>query len=284
MAVWALLILAVQAFGQETATSAPDAQQAFNKALAALTTRKSIEARLVESITISDQPLRMKGRYIEQGERSRLELSVKLAGGSEGTLLEVVDGEVLWNQTVIGESKQVTFRNLKQIADALKALPPQTSTTGLDLGLGGLSGLMKSLDSTMSFTQLRAEKDQEATLLVLQGTWKPEFLANWQSGGAKELPPFVPDALRLSLDAETLFPRRFLYLKRAGDQESLRPYVRLEFQDVKLDGEVDEAEFEFTPTEDLVPEDVTTLYIDQLKRRAAANSGDDKSQDSTGKK
>jgi len=250
------------------------AQETFNQALAALSTRKSIEATLVEQISISDQPLRMTGRYLEQAGKSRLELSVKLAVNAQGSLLEVVDGDILWNQTVIGETRQVTLRNLKQIADALAELPEPAATGGLELGLGGLSGLMGSLARSMDFEQRREEADGEDHLIVLQGKWKPEFLATWKNPESKELPAFVPDVLRVYLDAETLFPKRFLYLKRIPEKDSLRPFVRLEFQNVKLDVEIEEEAFQFTPPEDLVPDDVTTLYLDQLKRRAGIKPED----------
>lgn len=264
LAICPILLAGGLALGQDEQPEDSAAQTTFQKALAALAEHKSIEATLLESILISEQPLKMTGRYLEQDEKSRLELQIKLTGNAEGSLLEVVDGDVLWNQTTIGESRQVTLRNLKQISAALAELPAQTASNGLDLGLGGLSGLMRSLERTMDFSQQRAEGE----FIIVQGRWKSEFLANWQTGESKELPQYVPDTLRISFDTETLFPRRLLYLKRVPGKEALRPFVKLEFQNVKLGGDIDEAEFEFTPPEDIVPDDVTTVYIDQLKRRA----------------
>jgi hypothetical protein len=254
--------------------SDPAAQTTFQQALVALAERRTIEATLLESVTINDQPIKMAGRYLYANGKSRLELQVKLTGDAEGSLLEVVDGDVLWNQTTIGETRQVTLRNLKQISAVLAELPPQTATNGLDLGLGGLPGLLRSLERTMSFEQRR----EEGEFIILQGQWNPEFLANWQNAESKELPPYVPDVLRVYLDAETLFPRRFLYLKRIPGKDSLKPFVRLEFHDVKLDGDIDDAEFEFTPPEDIVPDDVTTVYIDQLKRRAGVTDSPPKTE------
>lgn len=278
-AISSVLLCAASALGQEEQPEDSAAQATFQKALAAFAEHQSVEATLVESILISEQPLKMTGRYLEQKEKSRLELQIKLTGNAEGSLLEVVDGDVLWNQTTIGESRQVTLRNLKQISAALAELPVQTASNGLDLGLGGLSGLMRSLERTMDFSQQRTDGE----FIIVQGRWKSEFLANWQTGDSKELPQYVPDTLRISFDGQTLFPRRLLYLKRVPDKDALRPFVKLEFQNVKLDGEIDEAEFEFTPPEDIVPDDVTTVYIDQLKRRAGVAEDVQKS-DGTPKK
>jgi outer membrane lipoprotein-sorting protein len=269
MVVGGLAALGQDEPAEEAKPSAADpaAQETFQKALAALAERQSISATLVEFINITEQPLKLTGRYLEAKGKSRLELQVKLTGGAEGSILEVVDGEMLWSQTTIGEARHVTLRNLKQISAALAELPPQTKTSGIDLGLGGLSGLMTSVERTMEFQQRR----EEGELIVLEARWKPEFLTTLEDKESKELPAYVPDVLRISLDAKTLFPKRFQYLKRNSGKESLRPYVRLDFQSVQLDGEIDQAEFQFTPPEDLVPDDVTTLYIDQLKQGAAVS-------------
>lgn len=245
------------------------AQAYFDQAVKKLATHQTIQAKLVEQVTISDQPIRLIGRYVGQANKLRLELAVKLTGDVEGSLLEVSDGEILWNQTVIAETK-VTLRNLKQIAAALAEQPSSESTSwDVELGLGGISGLMSSLQRTMDFEQQREETQGGIDFVIVQGKWKPEFTEKWQRTKDQPLPSYVPDLLRIYFNAETLFPQRFLYLKKNPEKQTYRPLVRLEFQDVQLDGAVEASEFEFTPPEDLVPEDVTQQYIDQLTRKNA---------------
>lgn len=230
--------------------------------------RQTVQATLLEQILISDPPIRMTGRYLEHGRKTRLELQVRLKGDSRGSLLEISDGDLLWSQTVFGETKQVTLRDLKLIAKELTEQPSLSAGGGpLDLGLGGLSGLMSSLQRTMQFDQLREESKGEEHWMILQGKWKSDYAAQWKKNPDDPLPPYIPDALRIYFDAETHFPRRVVYLKLQPEKPTLRPIVRLEFQDVQLDQPVDDSEFEYAPPEGLVPEDITQPYIDQLKRR-----------------
>lgn len=246
--------------------SAESAQETFRKSLATVVMRQSIQAKLQELVQIGEQPLRMTGLYQEHGGKTRLELQVRLMGDAKGSLLEVSDGEILWSQTEFRDTKQVTLRNLKQIAAALAEQPDSRQPGGPpELGLGGLSGLMNSLDRTMQFDQLREETDGDVKLLVVQGKWKPDYVSRLKKNPDDELPAYIPDMLRIYFDAETLFPRRFLYLKRLPEKTTYRPIVRLEFQDVQLDQPVDDAAFQYTPPEDLVPDDITKQYIDQLK-------------------
>lgn len=243
-----------------------DAQPFFDKAVAAIQARKSIQATLVEQVFIGDHPMRMTGHYFSRGDQIRLELQVRLGGNSRGSLLEVCDGDILWNLTEIAGNKQVTLRNLKQIQAAM-AEQPVATTWKTELGLGGIPGLMNSLERTMQFQEAREKGEGASRTVVLLGKWNKETAAKWQRPNDKELPPYIPDQLRIYFDPETLFPHRLIYLKRDSEKKIYRSLVRLDFQDVQLDGEVDEALFQFTPPEDLVPDDITQQYIAQFAQR-----------------
>ena len=266
-------LLAARLTGQDTAESATSPAQAYlSKSVASIRQHQSLQATLLEQVSISERPIRMTGKYLEQGSKTRLELQVKLSGNTRGSLLEVNDGDILWNLTEIGESRQVTLRNLKQISAALDELPALTTTKGrVELGLGGLSGLMGSIERTMDFDQYREESDRDGPQVVIQGKWKPAFLPQLQTNppqpdAEQKLPAYVPDALRVYFDAATMFPKRFVYLKRQADQTTYRPLVRLEFQDIRLGEAIDESAFQFEPPEGAVPDDVTKQYLEQLQR------------------
>ncbi len=245
------------------------AQPLFDKAVAAIQSRKTIQAALVEQVFIGDQPLRMTGQYVSRGDQIHLELQVRLGGKAQGSLLEVSDGDILWSLTEIAGNKQVTLRNLKQIQAAM-ADQPVATTWKTELGLGGLPGLMNSLHRTMQFHELREKGDGTSRSLILVGRWKKEAVAKWQHPSQKELPPYFPDQVRLYFDPDTLFPQRIIYLKREPEKKIYRSLVRLDFQEVKLDQDVDDSLFEFTTPEDLVPDDITQVYIDQFARRSPA--------------
>ena len=251
------------------ADSPPQTQPLFEKAVAAIQSRKTIQATLVEQVFIGDQPMRMTGQYVSRGDQIHLELQVRLGGKTQGSLLEVSDGDILWSLTEIAGNKQVTLRNLKQIQAAMSEQPVAT-TWKTELGLGGLPGLMNSLHRTMQFHEMREKGEGASRSLILVGRWKKEVLAKWQRPNEKELPPYFPEQVRIYLDPETLFPQRIIYLKRDTEKKNYRSLVRLDFQEVQLDHEVDDSLFEFTTPEDLVPDDITQVYIDQFARRGPA--------------
>lgn len=255
-----------QPAAETAAASKHDAQPLFEKAVAAIQSFKSVQATLIEQVFIGDLPMRMPGRYVSRGEQVRLELQVRLGGNAHGSLLEVSDGDILWSLTEIAGNKQVTLRNLKQIQAAVTEQPLAT-TWKTELGLGGLPGLMNSLNRTMQFQDVKESGEGSSRFLVIKGKWTPEALARWQRPNDKDLPPYIPDQLRIYLDPETLFPHRFIYLKRDAKEKVLRSLLRLDFQNVELDGPVDDTLFQFTPPEDLVPEDITQQYIDQFAQR-----------------
>jgi hypothetical protein len=66
------------------------------------------------------------------------------------------------------------------------------------------------------------------------------------------------------LAQETLFPERIVYLRLPSGEGGLKPVLDLRFTNVVLNGPVDAQEFEFTPPENVEPEDVTRQYLDQL--------------------
>ena len=55
-----------------------------------------------------------------------------------------------------------------------------------------------------------------------------------------------------------------MFRKTQTDSSVSRPMVTLDFDKIVLNGKVDDAEFEFVPPKDVVPIDVTELYLKRL--------------------
>ncbi len=276
-----LLVFSAQVIAQpdaapETPPATSEAAQDYlGNALTAISAYKSIQAKLVEQIQITTPPIRMTGSFQEQGRKTRLELKVKLRGDSHGTLLEVSDGDLLWSEMALTETKQVSLRDLKQIAAALADAPTSAAADGsAGLGLGGLTGLLTSLHRTMTFDQMREESDNNGHRIVIQGQWNDEFAQKWKKNPEDPLPAYIPDRVRIYFDAATSFPTRLVYLKRNPEKGSFRPILRLEFEDVKFNDAIDDEAFQYTPPEGIVPEDITQQYIDQLKPRTPPAAGE----------
>ncbi len=238
-----------------------------------LQTHQSVKADLSQNVSIGDQHFKVTGQYLSSGNSTtgtklKLNYLVVPDQGAEGEMLEICDGKELWTVlTLPGSPKRVTHRNVLQIQKAAfaanqKGVPE--STLNVELGLGGLTALLASLERTMVFDAMKQEEVDGHQRTILQGRWKKEVAQRFPKGKDDSLPPFVPDLVRLYVDAQTLFPERLLYLKKQPEKKAFRPLVNLEFRNVELDGPVDEKEFKFEIPPDVVPEDVTKMYVDRI--------------------
>lgn len=235
----------------------------LKSALKQLEQRRSIRAGVAERVHLTEPPYKMTGTYLAAGLKLRLNYQAKLPNGATGQMTEVSDGERLWSFTELPGAKRVTRRDLRQIlAAAESALPSPERAAGIDLALGGLPALLTSIQRSMDFDALKEEMVEQRKMVILQGKWNEEWMGRL-AGKSGEIPGHIPDALRVYFAADTAFPERFLYLKLQPNKK-YKPLLDLQFQNVVLDAPTDEREFDFTPPEDVEPEDVTRQFLDQL--------------------
>lgn len=253
----------------------------------------SIRARIVEQVTLADRSYRAEGRYLQLALKPgdwqmRMELAIKV-GESEGSLLEVCNGTVLWTLTQIdagggGKKKDpknreviLTRRNVQQILDAARKTGDFSEQTESDLltsmGLGGLPALLTSLEQDMKLGAVKEETLRDRPVLVISGTWSEPVAARMRrpgTGGSPGLlPPTVPDQVRIYLDKETGFPYRLLYLKKSPNRDVLKPMLVLDFRDVVLNEPIPASEFDYTPPQDVQPQEVTNQIIEGFAPAAA---------------
>jgi hypothetical protein len=260
--------------GQELSGSKP-ATEYVAQAQKTLAARRSIRADIVELDSLTNPPVKMSGTYLGAGLKLRLEYQAQLPGGAAGSLKEICDGERLWSLTELPGSKRLTRRDVRQILTAVETskVRPERAAA-VDLALGGLPALLASVQRSMQFDAMKAETLDGRTVTVVQGKWRPEWQQRLQSADG-QFPPHLPERVRITFASETQFPERILYLKQSapatksaeGEKSAAPKYkalLDLRFQNVVLDGPVDDREFEFAPPENLEPEDITRQYLDQL--------------------
>jgi hypothetical protein len=250
----------------------------------------SVAATIVETVALSERSFKAEGRYLQTGLkpsdwRLRLELVVKI-GDTEGSLLEVCDGGVLWTRTEIDFSKKkdrkdrkettVTRRDVGQIMSAARKSLDDRRQSELvaSLGLGGLPALIAAVEKDMKFSPtVREEMLRDRPVYVIQGSWTDEFTAKLreQSGrGAQSLLlALLPDSLRLSIDRETGVPLRILYLKKVPGREVSRPMLTLDLLDVELDQPINNSEFNYEPPATVTPLEQTKIFVDMLTATGA---------------
>ena len=233
------------------------------------------KATILETVAIGPRKFKVAGDYI-QGKDLRLRLEFQLqVGSTDGALLSVCDGHILSTRLKIGDKLHVTRRDVRQILKAALdhgGIPENMLVA--DLGLGGLSGLLASLERNMTIGPATEETIDDKRFTVVEGTWKEEFVARWRQSAVdgedkSRLPDHIPDKVRVYVD-ENQFPRRVLYLKQPRGSKLFRPMVTLDFTSVVLNTAVSDEEFHFVPPDGVFPIDVTNQYLQQLV--PAANS------------
>lgn len=254
------------ALGQDPAPANPDAAELMIAAHQRMLSHTHIRADLQEVVAIKQPPFKMAGSYVSEGLKLRLSFEVKLPDGAKGSLLEVCDGERLWSVMELPGSTRVTRRDVRQILAAMdqaKGRPDRAAA--IDLALGGLPALLTSLSRSMQFQSVKGEMLSEREYWKVSGKWRPEILSQLTGGDSKaKLPAYIPDAVRVYLAKDTLFPERIEYLKQDPDSEEWQPLLELRLMNVALNGPANAREFEFSPPESVQPEDVTRQYLDQL--------------------
>ncbi len=228
---------------------------------------QSILARIVERVSVSGRRFRLEGSYL-QGTDLRLKLDLKVVSEDpqsrvDGSLLQVCNGTILWAIYHVGKETRITRRDVSQILNASKS-NGQINFSTVGLGLGGLPALLAELDRWMKFDSVTQEQIEGRKFTVLAGAWRDTCLKDLLSKMSKQhLPEHVPDSVRIYLDADSLFPRRIAFLKhRASQTETL---VELDLFNIRINGPMDEHQFEYSPPDGARPVDVTTEYVQQLQ-------------------
>jgi hypothetical protein len=228
---------------------------------------RSLKADLTETVVIGDRKFKTTGTYLQGSTlKLRLELTVRL-GDAEASVLEVCDGQVLWTRHRINKESRITRRDVTEILRAADANPNiERGRLIAELGLGGLPALLAAIQKSITFESSKNEEIDGKTFTVIEGTWNQDYLVRLRQANGKqeELPPYVPDRVRIYFQQDNLFPRRILYLKRNTVAKSYRPMVKLDFERVVPDAPVKDEDFYYVPPEDVLTEDITNSYIRQL--------------------
>ena len=285
---------------EETATdddsSLPAPETILDSVLQVVTSATSIQADLAETVSIGYRQFRATGRY-EQGGKDQLRLTYDIHFEDPGddaqdeevdldvasllsdfddedsdatgtSLLQVSDGQVLWTMFSYETERYITRSDLQTIREALQGYPAPVSANFVDgMGLGGLRGLLESLQASMEFRRVRRETVDGRDMIVVVGAWneRTQQVLRGDSEPGAPLPGHAPDYVRLYLDKATLFPRRLMYLKRHPVENKIRPILTLDFLNVVLNGPVDDNNFRFTPPDGIKLTDVTDQVIQRFR-------------------
>ncbi|WP_166820216.1 hypothetical protein [Thalassoroseus pseudoceratinae] len=265
----------IQAQENETADQSSEAEQSQQASLLERSRKKLLNqpyrAKIHETITVGGRQVDAEGFFV-QGPNLKMRMQIEFeAAGMKARLLQVCDGDIVNTEQQLDDEIRLTRRDVQQILNAAT----RSGAIGqnriiVELGVGGVAGLLASLERNMVFTEPTEEVIDGERFQVLEGSWNEQYQAKFKANPltAKQLPQHLPQKVRIYLDS-TLFPRRIRYLKESGEDKILLPLVTLDFNDIawlSADDLAQQAElFRYEAPEGIFPKEVTNQYIEMLR-------------------
>lgn len=289
-----------------TAAAAPNlpaADEILNQLRSKLEGLDSLRCELHQTSLIAGMKLIARGKYQEaSGNRVNLEFMIfpmvaekaedakQLALDAEpapvdeaqnrGVLNQVSNGSVLSTLWKNGDMQRVSRRDITTIlaaAEATKAY--DVKNAAMDLGIGGLRGLVSRLQTTMEFAPVKSLKVGDRKVYEVTGRWSERIrkeVFKVPDGSIVDPRPYVPEYTRVYVDAETMLPRRIQFLKRSMDPTAkmVRPLITLDFKNLVINEPVDEQAFVFKTPEKAVEVDETETVIQMIQQSLKSASTD----------
>ena len=221
----------------------------------------SIQAELHFQAEILGKKWEGRGKYAEVRSgpipKSRLEIRSALTG-AERRLVQVCDGKTVWLHDGIENADRVVKVDAVRCREAIDATGSLPLTTGL--GLGGIFGLMRALDSAFHFDPPVREKEGVTTTGTLNRGAALRFLEDrgdkskdgdldGKSGPSEwtRLPLSVPTHVTLRFTAKSPIPNAIEYYRKAPGAPGSRLLLRLVIDRVQINETIEERRFSFTP-------------------------------------
>lgn len=264
--------------------SLPDPGALVRSAVAALDAQQGIVAKIRGRAEVLGKSIVASGSYAQQGRgaerKLRLELTMQ-SGGRQHSVQQVVDGPYLRTYEDLAGAVTATRVDLMRVRQAVDESRGRAAAE-VWLAVGGLPKLLQALGENFEFTTVEPAELDRWPVWRLNGAWRrgalAELLAEKPGETAGQpihldkLPKHLPEAVRLTLGRDDLFPYRIEFLRSApaaaggagqGRGEA-RLLLVLEWFEVQLDAQVPARLFTFQPPANLQEADETTLFLERV--------------------
>jgi outer membrane lipoprotein-sorting protein len=287
------------AAAKEPPTEAENALDEATKKVAAL---KSVKADLNEQVDMLDQRFTVQGQYLKApGHRIYLKLTVSGLPDATAQMLQVCDGQTLWDFQQVIESQRYDKLEIGLVLEKLKA--PELDDTiraqvTTQFGLGGPDELLRGLRNTVRFDQKVADTLDGKSVWKLTGEWKSRDGLIGPNPQALPmlglLPAYIPSLVTVWVGQDDGWPYKVRLVGRRptklidtrrrgpdgrpiGSQSSIQEVkptdITLVYSNVELNPELKIDEFVFTAPQGARVEDRTQQLVgglDQLIQLRAA--------------
>lgn len=263
----------------------PEAVDLLRRARTALFNYETLQAKLTQRANLGTYHFTADGSYSSaSGFRSRLQYNVEL-GEMEGHFTEVSDGQILHTRREVGPKKSagknagalqidLARRDIQKILQEtqkqLEQPEPRASQAmqAAEIGIGGLPAILASLERVFFFDSVKNDAVNGQPVKVIQGRSNPTRVSELVGGlGAigPQVSQFLPEVVRITLQAETLFPQKIQYLKLVNPENNVyEALLSIEFTEVVINQPLPGREFTYSAQTGLEERDETAIYLQTI--------------------
>jgi outer membrane lipoprotein-sorting protein len=195
-----------------------EAEKLIDQAIKKVAGYSSVAADMTQNVDMLKQKFAVKGRYLK-GPSSRLYLKLTVTGlpDSSGTLLQICDGETLWDYQQILESQTYRKMSIKPVLERLNSPDIDAKTRDLfmsQIGFSGPEALLVGLRKSIRFDQKEEGELDGKAVWILRGTWlnRTGFVGPDQRPlpAMGPLPAYVPSLATLYLGKDDGWPYKLI--------------------------------------------------------------------------
>jgi outer membrane lipoprotein-sorting protein len=270
-----------------------EAERFIDLAIKKIAQIKSVSADVRQEVKMLNQDFKIQGRYLRApGTKFRMDLKVVDLPDTQAKMLQVCDGEILWEFQQYFDTKLCSKKNVKQILEKLNS--PELNAemreaATLQLGLAGPEALLMGLRKSIKFNHMEEGSLDGKPVVILEGNWRDR---TGLLGPNKQqvpmlgmLPPYIPSLARLYLGKEDSWPYRVnltgkpltVVVNAPAEKgpdgkprakpvaDSVAPTsIVLIYANVSFDSPANPDEFKFDPPREIQTEDMTEAILGRL--------------------
>lgn len=190
---------------------------------------KSVSADISQTADILNQKFELKGQYLKDAnQKMRLQLTLSGLDSATGSMLQVCDGEILWDVQQVIDSQSYRKRRIGEILK--KVNDPRMDPTLREqilaqLGFAGPEALLQGLRKSIKFESMSDDTFDGQQVVVVQGEWKDRsaLVAPGQAPLPTNapLPAYVPSIVRAWIGKENGWPYQIRLVGRAPSELNL---------------------------------------------------------------
>jgi hypothetical protein len=206
-----------------------DAEKFIDASIQKVRALQSISADITQTAEILNQKFELKGQYLKApNQKIRMQLTLSGLDSATGSMLQVCDGEILWDVQQVLDSQSYRTR---RIGDILKKVnDPRMDVTLREqilaqLGFAGPESLLVGLRKSIKFETMTDDTLNGKKVVIVQGEWKDRssLVAPGQPPLPMNapLPAYVPSIVRAWIGKEDGWPYQLRLVGRAPSEINL---------------------------------------------------------------